>query len=128
LTSRWLSSPSRELFESSFVEELDFEVENYGVGEEVVSVDSVAGDSLVVELVVVSDEGVAVALASGVAVSVFFSQAASNPMVRKMQIYLVMARFVGGKYSRVNTNFVAGPVSVFPTACSHTKANQPRLP
>jgi hypothetical protein len=117
------------LFESSFVEELDLLLENYGVGEEVVAVDSVAGDSLVVELVVVSDEGVAVALASGAAVSVFFSQAASSPTLRRMQMYFFMARFVGGKYSRVNTNLVAAPVSVFPTACSqHIKSNRPGRP
>jgi hypothetical protein len=87
------------------------------------AVDSVGGDSAVAELVLVSDEGVG--LADGATVSVFFSQAASSPMLRKMQIYFFMARFVGGKYSRVNTNLVAGPVSVFPTACSHqTESNQ----
>jgi hypothetical protein len=56
-------------------------------------VDSVADDSLVVELVVVSDEGAAVGLADGVAVSVFFSHAASIPAARTMQMYFVMGRF-----------------------------------
>ena len=57
---------------------------DYGVGDEVVSLGPIVGDSVVVELVVVSDEGAAVGLASGVAVSLFFSQAASSPATTKM--------------------------------------------
>jgi hypothetical protein len=63
------------------------------VGEGVVAVDSVAGDSLVAEpVVVVSDEGLAAGLASGAAVSVLFSQAASRPATTKMQMYFFMAQ------------------------------------
>jgi hypothetical protein len=64
---------------------------DYGVGDEVVSLDPIVGDSVVVELVVVSEEGVG--LAAGVAVSVFFSHAASIPAARTMQMYFVMGRF-----------------------------------
>jgi len=63
------------------------------VGEAVVAVDSVAGDSLVAELVVVdSDAAVAVGLADGATVSVFCSQAESRPATTKMQIYFFMAQ------------------------------------
>ncbi len=62
-------------------------LKNYGDGEEVVAVDSVVGDSLVAEPVVVSDDGVALGLADGVTFSVFCSQAASKPAVTKMQMY-----------------------------------------
>jgi hypothetical protein len=74
------------LFQSSFVEHLDFVLGNYGVGE-----DSAAGDSSAEPVVVVSEEGVG--LAAGVAVSVFFSHAASIPAARTMQMYFVMGRF-----------------------------------
>jgi hypothetical protein len=60
----------------------------HGDGEEVVVPSSVAGDSVVV---VVSVEGVAVGLALGLTVSVFFSQAASIPAARVMQMYFLMA-------------------------------------
>jgi hypothetical protein len=61
------------------------------VGEAVVAVDSVAGDSLVAELVVVvSDEAVGLGLASGAAVSVLFSQAASKTATTKIQMYFFM--------------------------------------
>jgi hypothetical protein len=64
------------------------------VGEGVVAVDSVAGDSLVAELVVVvSDDAVAVGLASGAAVSVLFSQATTRPRPTIMQMYFFMAGF-----------------------------------
>jgi hypothetical protein len=51
---------------------------NYGVADGVA-----AGDSLVAE-VDASDEGVAVGLASGAAVSVLCSQAASKPAIKRM--------------------------------------------
>jgi hypothetical protein len=61
------------------------------VGEEVVAVDSAAGDSVVADVVVVvSDEAVALGLADGAMVSVFCSQAASRPATTKMQMYFFM--------------------------------------
>jgi hypothetical protein len=63
------------------------------VGEAVVAVDSVAGDSLVAELVVVvSDEAVGLGLGSEVAVSVLCSQAASKAALRRMQTNFFMRR------------------------------------
>jgi len=49
------------------------------------------GDSVAAELVVVSDDAVALGLASGAAVSVFCWQAARIPPVMIMQMYFVMA-------------------------------------
>jgi hypothetical protein len=80
------------LFQSSFCKRIKLFWKNYGVGEEVVVVDSAAGDSEVVELVVVdSDAAVALGLADGVTVSVLCSQAASTPALRRMQMYFFMA-------------------------------------
>jgi hypothetical protein len=72
---------------------------NYGVG------DAVAGDSVVAEPVVVSDDAVAVGLADGATVSVLCPQAASRPAVRRMQTHFFMRRFVGEKNVEVNSNF-----------------------
>jgi hypothetical protein len=94
LTTRWLFSPNRELFQSSFCKRIRFAPEDYGVGEEVVAVDSAAGDSVIAELVVVvSGAAVALGLADGVTVSVFCSQAASRPALSRMQMYFFMAGF-----------------------------------
>jgi hypothetical protein len=59
--------------------------ENYGEGEK--AGDSVAGDSTAAGLVVVSAGDVSLGLASGMAVSVFFSQAASRAALARMQMY-----------------------------------------
>jgi hypothetical protein len=66
-------------------------LKDYGVGD---AVDSVVGDSVIAEpVVVVSDEAVALGLADGVTVSVLCSQAASTPATTKMQMHLFMAPF-----------------------------------
>ena len=53
---------------------------------------------------VVSDEAVGLGLASGVAVSLFFSQAASRPTVTMMQMYFFMGLVVVDKCVWVNPN------------------------
>jgi hypothetical protein len=73
---------------------------HYGDGE-----GEVLGDSVVVVVVLVSDETVALGLAPGATVSVFCSQAASSPTVRMTQMYFLMRSVVGEKDVGVNPNF-----------------------